>query len=184
MSRFLGGGGVSEPVVIPYSAFMFRIFFFWLLGAALMPCSAEDLIPQSVSSDGWRALMSVPSQTGMPWGPAKLWVVELPSRRKLSANLGPTDEQAYDVRFPNGVRTLFPAKHHLPLMDDQLLFDLISGVAHDGAHADLAVNYEVRWSNDLRRVTITGGAHKFCHTVTLALVGRQFQRSPSPKLAR
>jgi hypothetical protein len=142
-------------------------------------CAAQDIIPRSISPDGTRALMSEPRLAHAPWTPAKVWVVELPSKRKLSRNLIATDEQAYTVRLPRGVRTLFTSRRKQPtLQADQLLFDLISGVAREGEQsAGGSVNYEVRWSDDLRRVTVSGGAHKFSHDVIFHLVGRQFRRA-------
>ena len=160
------------------SARMSRILSFLILVITVSASIAQDIIPKSTSPDGARALMSEPRQAYKPWTPAKLWIVERPSNRKLSSNLVPTDEQAYTIRFPRGVRTLFTTSRQQPLLqNDQLLFDLLSGVAQRGdSFAGGAVNYEVRWSRDLRRVTVSGGAHKFSHTVTFYLDGRQFRR--------
>ena len=58
------------------------------------------------------------------------------------------------------------------------LFDLLSAVARDGERAaGGAVNYDVRWSNDLQRVAVSVGFHKFCHAVTFELVRRKFRRA-------
>lgn len=143
-----------------------RILAVPLVAVIVCPCVAQahDIIPRSVSPDGTRALLSEPREAYTPWTPAKVWVVEFPSKRKLSSNLVPTDQQAY-------------AREQPALQSDQSLFDLVSAVARDGGKAaGGAVNYEVRWSKDLRQVTVSGGAHKFSHAVTFHLVGRQFRR--------
>jgi hypothetical protein len=157
-----------------------RIWIFSLLLITAPLCHAQEVLPGSTSFDRTHALAFAPEITGNPGIRPKFWVVQLPSGRRLSSNVVPGDDLAYTVRFPNGIRTLFTTKPFQPaLQNDQLLFSLL---AYEGLHRlrtnrEGDVNYTIRWSNDLQRVTVAGGAHKFSHRVSFRLKGRAYRRT-------
>jgi hypothetical protein len=156
-----------------------RLHLLPLLLITVARCSAQELLPGSTSWDRTYALAFEPEITGNPGIMTKFWVVQLPTKRRLSSNLVPSDDRAYTVRFPNGVRTLFttkPFQHEL--QKDRLLFTLLAyeGLRRLRTNEEGFVNYHIRWSNDLKRFTVTGGASKFSHRVSFQLKGRLYQR--------
>ena len=156
---------------IPVSRMSLLQFQALLAAAALVvaPASAsEELLPHSTSPDGKLALVFTTLPKDSSADP-QLYVVQLPSRRRVSGPLVPTGDQI-------AARTETEAKRNNRNFSTNHLYRLITYEAErilarsEGYIAD----YEITWSPRATRLTVSGGAHKFSHSVSYRLTKGTF----------
>ena len=146
--------------------------FIILLFACASIANADGIVPGSISPDRTRSILYITAPESPPHAPPSFYVVEMPSRRRLSDNLYPRPSQLLS-------QTEDQARRNNRNQNTALLLDMFG--YHTEAilrkeSGDGAFNYQIYWSDDLRTVILDGGMHKFSHTIEIKLKARKYVR--------